>query len=615
MGRIVFSLARGGIALALASTPSLPVSGDTEARPRRDAVVLFADVDDDDDDGVRDSDAPRPNGIAATDVAWFAESGALLRSGSADVLRVIPGTFRGGRVMPPVRPGQFGVQALAAGSSELTLAHRTITIRVLEVLALDGAGERVDLVRSHAAISRRLPSFLEPESAAQVVDPDSLRWVLVGPSIAMPQAVSLVSTRPDGTELDQLSSLSVRDVACPRGVATEMTCRATDLVRATGDRIDRVHPESAGRSLRAEVGGRIALSVSGRKAASVRVGGPRRTALGSIERFRARLRMHVLRSTAAGMPALGGDDAGAVAIARAEIDAASGLWGQCGIHFGDARETEVFVRDPPPPHLLAVGCELGLPASGGEVRFQVGGRRVRVATRVGASPADVAVDMVEALQKLGFVAGVSPNPRTGVSALRSADVLVRLRDGALAKIEPDGNAPFSSDATLGVCLGEVDLADGLTHFKDADAPAGTVEERALIKAYADGDATTIDVFVVPAFTGSGRIGESFVDGEGASIQNVVVLDRAGIRAGARSYALAHELGHVLLDMAGHPDDYGVDEPSALMDADATDPSIFGPRRLSIAECERALRQSGEQASVPLLTPWPMTKAPVPANGR
>jgi len=46
-----------------------------------------------------------------------------------------------------------------------------------------------------------------------------------------------------------------------------------------------------------------------------------------------------------------------------------------------------------------------------------------------------------------------------------------------------------------------------------------------------------------------------------------------------------------------------------MDADATDPTIFGPRRLSVAECERALRESGPGAAIPLLEAWPMTGRP------
>ena len=60
-------------------------------------------------------------------------------------------------------------------------------------------------------------------------------------------------------------------------------------------------------------------------------------------------------------------------------------------------------------------------------------------------------------------------------------------------------------------------------------------------------------------------------------------------------------------LPGHPDDYGVDRPDLLMDSDAADPTIFGPRRLLIEDCERALRQSGPNAPVPLLSPWPLPR--------
>ncbi len=55
-----------------------------------------------------------------------------------------------------------------------------------------------------------------------------------------------------------------------------------------------------------------------------------------------------------------------------------------------------------------------------------------------------------------------------------------------------------------------------------------------------------------------------------------------------------------------PDDYGVDTPTLLMDSDASDSSPFGPRRIGIDECTRAVRQSGPKARVPLLEPWPLT---------
>jgi len=152
------------------------------------------------------------------------------------------------------------------------------------------------------------------------------------------------------------------------------------------------------------------------------------------------------------------------------------------------------------------------------------------------------------------------------------------------------------------------LANGLSHFVEVDAAAVTVEERALIKAFDDGDPSTIEVLIVPSFDQSGRIGESFIDDDGAGIQNTVIIDRAALRAGPRSSALAHEIGHILLDMPGHPDDYGVDQSSSLMDSDASDASVFGPRRLSLAECERAVLESGPGARIPLLHPWPISRA-------
>ena len=64
-------------------------------------------------------------------------------------------------------------------------------------------------------------------------------------------------------------------------------------------------------------------------------------------------------------------------------------------------------------------------------------------------------------------------------------------------------------------------------------------------------------------------------------------------------------------MPGHPDDFGVDQSWSLMDADVADPSIFGPRRLSLADCERAVAQSGPGSDVPLLERVPL-RAPLKA---
>jgi hypothetical protein len=436
-------------------------------------------------------------------------------------------------------------------------------------------------------------------------DTDALSWIIACPAGVLPERVRIDSVRPTGEPLDALAAAPVFKIDCPAGTAAATSCGRTTPIRATADMVDRTHPSASDRSLMAEVGGRLTLGANGAIIASIPVGGPRRSLLGALDRFRARLKFHVVRSAPQGPPAVGGDDDGARRVARSELRAASMLWGQCGIHFGPDAETSIDLVDPPPRYLVAIGCDAGLPASGGTLQFVIDGKRVVVGTTAGDAPVQVAHAVARAATAAGFRAVVSPNTRISPGALRTADVLVYKAKGGLATVDAMPNEPLSSDATLSVCLGEVSLGDGLAHFDDLDAVAGTIEERALVKAYQDDDPGTIDVFVVPSFSKTGRIGESFIDTDGSAIQNVVIVDRAGIRAGSRSYALPHEIGHVLLDMPGHPDDFGVDRPWVLMDADAADATIFGPRRLSVGDCERAVRQSGPASGSQLLVPWPL----------
>nr|PZN27615.1 MAG: hypothetical protein DIU78_04600 [Pseudomonadota bacterium] len=573
-------------------------------------VVLFVDNDDDDDDGVPDGTETHLDGKAATDVRWLT---AKELTAPRNRLRILSPTARwvaDGRAVArggvlPAHATRVGIQGLAPGRTKVLADGGGLDVSVIALEAFDAHGTRVDLAQSHASISRVLPRLLRNDTN-EAADGDALRWMVIGAEDSLPDRLGIVSYRPDGSELDSLSNVELWEAPCPPGTSPGLSCRTSPYIRATVDRIDRNHPESAGRSLRAEVGGRLAVHVGEQKAASIRVGGPRNTELGPIERFRARLRVHVLRVAPGAAPAIGDTPNEAVEILRDQVDTASLLWGQCGIHFGPARDTVIQIVDPPPPHLVAIGGNLGLPASGGEIRLRIAGTPIRVPTYAGETPARVAARLARAIEAAGFTAVRSHNLRIEPGALETVDISVRVK-GALATIERDGTLPPSSDPTLDVFIGNVDLADGLSHFTDYNAPAGTLEERTLVKAFADRDPSTIEVFVVPAFSGYGRVGESFLDPPGAAIQNTVIVDRAAIRAGAQSHVLAHELGHVLLDMPGHPDDFGVDQPSSLMDADATDPSIFGPRRLSIAECERALRQRGPGAPAPLLEPWPLIR--------
>jgi hypothetical protein len=455
----------------------------------------------------------------------------------------------------------------------------------------------------HVALSTELPG-----AGSEASETEAVRLVLVGFTRA-PQI--RVSTRQaNGGSLDSLDALSLVASACPPNDASG-PCWSTPRLRLAPDALDRAFVPAHGRSIEAELGGEFQVEAAGRVQGAWRVGAPHSPVFAGLARLGARLRVRILRVVPGGVPTIGGDAGAAVQLARSEVLAASKLWAQCGVDLQGQAGADIQVVDPPPVQLLAVGCDNGLPASGGQVSFRALGRRVRVATHAQESPRIVAQRIATALRGFGLSAQLSPNQRASSGASGAFDVLLRGAPGRAISLSSDldPHLPLSSDPTLNVCLGEVDLSNGLSHFVEDDAAAGTLEERALIKAFDDGDPSTIEVFIVPSFDQSGRIGESFIDDDGAGIQNTVIIDRAALRAGPRSNALAHELGHVLLDMPGHPDDYDVDQASSLMDSDASDSSVFGPRRLGLADCERMLRESGPGSRAPLLQAWPL--APLP----
>ena len=467
-------------------------------------------------------------------------------------------------------------------------------------------GTWLNAAQDHVALSRELPSAESGPS-----DSETVRLVFSG-GVNAPTQIRVSTRRSNGQLLDTLPEPKLTPAACPPGAGASASCWASAPLRLTPDHLDRDYPPARDRSLEADLGGQLSVEVAGRLLANWPVGAPHSPAFAGIDRLAVKLRVRVLRVAPGGAAAIGGDSASALSIALSEVHAASKLWAQCGFALQGPSGPDVALVDPPPIQLVAIGCDSGLPASGGQLNLRVQGRRVKLPTHAGEAPVVVAQRLVRALEKQGFRPRISPNPRIASGAAGAIDVLLRGRDGRPVTAEAEAGLPLTTDATLGVCLGEVDLGNGLSHFVEHDAAAGTLEERALIKAFDDGDPSTIEVLVVPSFDQSGRIGESFIDDDGAGIQNTVVIDRAALRAGPRSYALAHELGHILLDMPGHPDDYGVDQASSLMDSDASDASVFGPRRLTLADCERALLESGPNARIPLAEPWPLRPAARPA---
>lgn len=457
----------------------------------------------------------------------------------------------------------------------------------LTVRALDERG----LAQSSASLSRTMPAELGGLGGP---DLDALHFLLLGPPDSLLEPIEALTFGADGRPRDVIVKLGTEPATCPDGVSPELVCRVTPPLRLVTDALERYHPALKRRSLRAELGGSLRLSASGKTLIELPVTAPRREDGKVLPLLQASLRVFVLRSRPGGEPAIGGDEAGARARMEQELGVAAGLWGQCGISLGRPERTTFKVVDPPRGQLLALGCGLGQPAAGGRIRLQRGNKRIEVVTHPGESPASAAGRLALAL------GGAKPPPvfenaRASGEAVPSADVWLNVEP-----VRALENAPLSSDPTLPLCLGEVDFDDGLAHFSDSDAFVGTVEERALLRAFDDGDASTVELLVVPRFDSGERIGESFIVSTGSSLSSSVVIDRGAVSAGARSFALAHELGHVFLAMPGHPDDFSVDQSWSLMDSDVADATIFGPRRLSLPDCERAVVQAGPSALVPVL---------------
>lgn len=583
-------------------------AGSLSTPPITDHMRVVADRDDDDGDGEPDSDAVNLAAAARTDLvpldAKFVGA-TLMPLGNKESARLLVNgralawgeRVPAGAAVQGLAPGRVVVLAKTKDNKETALA-----IDVYGVGVRDGKKKRVDMAREHASIERTPPSRVDLDDANQAFDdPDALRVVLAAPSESPPLgAISIESVSESGATLDTLRDPKLLTVACDKaaGDAPATTCVATAPIRFVVDDVDRAHVLVKDRSIRAEVGGAIVVRDSaGKKLQAIRVGGPRASSAGPLGRYKLAIRPIVMRLTPGGAPAVGGNDAGAIAAIRQELALASATWGQCGISFGDVKVLDVKVVSPPPPYLLTIGDDVGLPAAGGEIRLKIDGKPVTVTTKKGWSTRQVAMETQRAAQRAGVVATLSENARISPGAAPSVDVAMKKAGGDFASVE----VLTTTDKALSVTVGAVDLTDGLQHFGDTDSVAGTLEERALVKAVEDGDPRTIEVIVVPFFAGGGRIGESFIASDGSSMRNVVIIDRAGVRARRTSLTLAHELGHVLLDDPGHPDDFGIDTPTQLMDSDASDSSPFGPRRLTVDECARAVKQSGPQARMPLLT--------------
>jgi hypothetical protein len=384
-----------------------------------------------------------------------------------------------------------------------------------------------------------------------------------------------------------------------------MPLRSTH-VRLVADEIDHNARGAATRTLRVGLRDHIVVKYhSGDRAlqSELRVGKPGSSNAPTAAR-KARLHVHILRAKQDGRPLVGRDDSEALSLMRAQLTAANEIWLQCNLSFGDPQEVAMEVVAPPPPTLLAVADNDGLPARGdGQLRFKVNGQTIGpVRTHAGATPAQTAASLALALTQAGFGAQVSDNLATRSGAGPSADVVVRAKSGAFVHIEPVPGVALSTDKRQTLQIGRVDLGDGLQEFDNMTAQVGSLEERTLIKTLADDDPQTIDVFAVNQFSAGTRQGEAFIAEPAGAITNVVVIDRNGLRQAPLAWTLAHELGHVLMDDPLHPDNVGPDRPWLLMDADSGRGTVDGPKRLRPEDC-RHMRDADRRAQHALLKPF------------
>ncbi len=596
----------------LAAQPPAVSVGGAAPDPSR-PVVVVADLDDDDEDGVADAleeaDVPT-TGLLELSVRGPAELTAIgpvrLLAGSSPV--------SGALALPAsARPHVVHVQGVrvSRGGEEAAVVVRAggatsrIPLAVVGLAFLDGANRPIDPTTRAVGLSHEITNAASlPRRAAwdgRSGDPDDLRIELTDGRVEGNEVrVTVEVAGPDGL------ARSSRPVVLRRRRAGQSF--RSDFLRLVGDEMDQQAPGVGEHVLRVALRDFVRVRHPERGAAasqSVRVGRPGRED-GPAAARRGRLRVRVLRASPGGMPVVGGTEPTALAIGRRQVAIANEIWLQCYASFGDPDAADVRVVDPPPPALVSVADRDGLPARGGGViRLRVGGRPIApVTTRPGAPPVQTALDLAAAIGAVGFGARVTENPRNENGAGRSADVVVRDASGAPVAVTADDGAPLGTDAQQSVRIGAVDLSDGLQEFDNMTASAGTLEERTLVKLLGDDDPSTVDVFVINHFTGGTRQGEAFIEADGGAIVNTVILDRNGVRQEREAWTQSHELGHVLLNQPYHPDNVGPDRPWLLMDADSSLGLVTGPKRLSWDECHRARVESGADAVPALLDRLP-----------
>ena len=152
-------------------------------------VVLWADRDDDDADGRPDGEQStsfRPRRTSISSRSTSGSLGAVLQVVSGgEHARICLGAGRTAALGPRrararLAPGAFArVGSRSCAKAAGRRARLTLDVRGIDLR--DGAGEVVDMARSHASLERTPPARIEGPPDAPYDDPDALRVVLARP--------------------------------------------------------------------------------------------------------------------------------------------------------------------------------------------------------------------------------------------------------------------------------------------------------------------------------------------------------------------------------------------------------------------------------------------------
>ncbi len=180
-------------------------------------------------------------------------------------------------------------------------------------------------------------------------------------------------------------------------------------MRLVGDDLDLRAPGVQGQTLLVGLRDRVRVryqrpGVAGEATRDIGVGRPGNED-GPLAARRARWHIIVLRQRGDRVgPVVGNDDAGAMRIARRQVEISNEIYVQCAMTWGDPARADVSIVEPPHDALLSVSDNDGFSAAGGVIRVQVNGTAVGPVRQVpGWHPVETARALAAAIRARGLL--------------------------------------------------------------------------------------------------------------------------------------------------------------------------------------------------------------------